>query len=342
MGLKGVFGLREALYYELEGDKIRCLLCPKACLLGEGQVGVCGVRVVEGGRLYAENYGLLAAANWDPIEKKPLYHFFPGRQILSLGTVGCNLHCSFCQNWSLARGKPDQCADAVSPRGVLAMLEHGGGDNKALGVAYTYNEPFVWYEFVLETAQLLHGLGYKNVLVTNGFVNPEPLIDLLPYIDAMNIDLKAFNDSFYPKRCRGEREPVMRTIETAVRHCHVEITCLLIPSLNDDLAEQEEMARWLASLDPDLVLHYSRYFPNYRLDLPPTPPELMEKVVETAKKHLNYVYPGNINLPGASDTYCPGCRNLLVSRSGYQAKIVGLEGANCNRCGRTSNIIGPV
>jgi pyruvate formate lyase activating enzyme len=336
-----VVGLREALYYQLEGERVRCLLCPKACLLGEGQVGVCGVRLAEGGRLYTENYGLLAAANWDPIEKKPLYHFFPGRQILSLGTVGCNLHCSFCQNWSLARGKPDQCIDVIKPEGVLAMLENQRGATRALGVAYTYNEPFIWYEFVLETAQLLHERDYKNVLVTNGYVNPEPLAELLPYIDAMNIDLKAYNDRFYPERCRGEREPVIKTIETAVRHCHVEVTCLLIPGLNDDLNEQEEMSRWLAGLNPDLVLHYSRYFPGYKLDLPPTPPETMEKVLESAKKHLHYVYAGNIDLPGASDTCCPGCGNLLLSRSGYQTKVVGLKGANCNKCGRPSAIILP-
>ncbi|MFU8795451.1 MAG: AmmeMemoRadiSam system radical SAM enzyme [Dethiobacteria bacterium] len=333
--------MHKALYFQVEQDKVRCLLCPKYCLLGEGQIGLCGVRTLEAGILYAANYGCLAAANWDPIEKKPLYHYYPGHEILSLGTIGCNFHCTFCQNWTLARGKQEQCVEMIKPDAVLAMLKREGGPKNVIGVAYTYNEPMVWYEFVLETSRLLHQHGYRNVLVTNGFINPEPLSELLPYIDAMNIDVKGFTDRFYRKYCKGEKEPVIKTVETAVNYCHVEVTCLLIPTLNDDPAEQEELARWLSGLNPDCVLHYSRYFPQYKLELPPTPVSVMEETLEIARRYLRYVYPGNIDLPGASDTFCPHCQNLLIARNGYRIKILGLVEQHCNNCGNAVNIILP-
>lgn len=330
-----------ARYYRREKDKIRCLLCPTFCLLEEGRVGACGVRRVEGGELYEANYGRLAAVQLDPVEKKPLYHYYPGRQILSLGTCGCNLHCSFCQNWTLARGEPELAEQVVSPADILAMLERQGGPGKAFAVAYTYNEPLVWYEFVFNTARLLHEHGYRNVLVTNGYINPEPLHELLPYIDAMNIDLKAFRDSFYRKYCRGKLEPVLETIKAAAGRCHVEITCLLIPGLNDSSDEQAKLARWLAALSPDLVLHYSRYFPQYKLDRPPTPQKDLERVRTVARQHLRYVYLGNIDLPGSADTVCPHCGNLLIIRSGYRVRLAGLEGQVCSNCRRRIDIILP-
>lgn len=333
--------MEEARFYLKEKDKLRCVLCPRFCLLGNGQVGTCGVRRVENDQFYTTNYGVLAAANWDPIEKKPLYHFHPGRSILSVGTYGCNLLCSFCQNWSLARGKPGDAAELISPEDILGMLEKEGGPDKALGVAYTYNEPSIWYEFVYDTARLLHDKGYCNVLVTNGYINREPLKELLPFIDAMNIDVKAFSESFYREYCHGLRDPVIETVEAAAKKCHVEITCLLIPTLNDSSDEQEALARWLGEINPDLVLHYSRYFPQYKLDLPATPPEVMERARETAKKYLRYVYLGNIILPGSSDTNCPYCGNLLIMRGGSSIRMTGLDGSNCNSCSNKINIVLP-
>lgn len=325
--------MQQARYYREEVKQVRCLLCPTACLLKNGQTGNCGVRKAVDGDLYSTNYGYVAAAHWDPIEKKPLYHFYPGRSILSIGTYGCNFFCPFCQNWSLARGKPEQSANIFSPQEILTALQKEGGPEKTLGVAYTYNEPLVWYEFVFDTAQLLHKEGYKNVLVTNGYINSEPLSELLPFIDAMNIDMKAFNDTFYSKYCRGSRQAVIKTVEMAVKNCHVELTCLLIPGLNDNADEQEEMARWLSNLNPDLVLHYSRYFPQYKLDLPPTEPQVMEEMLAVAKKYLHYVYLGNIDLPGSADTVCPHCGNLLIVRSGYRVQLTGLNGQYCQNCG---------
>ncbi|MFO7952302.1 MAG: AmmeMemoRadiSam system radical SAM enzyme [Bacillota bacterium] len=333
--------MHKARFYQKEAENIRCLLCPRKCLIAEGKEGTCGVRQVSGGELYTINYGRLAAINYDPIEKKPLYHFYPGSSILSLGTFGCNLLCSFCQNWTLSRGKPDQHSEEIKPEDVLKMLENKGGPGKVPGVAYTYNEPLIWYEFVYDTARLLHEHGYKNVLVTNGYINPEPLAELLPFIDAMNIDVKAFNDSFYQQYCRGERESVIRTVEMSVKHCHVEVTCLLIPGLNDNAEEQEKLARWLGNLNPDLVMHYSRYFPQYKLDLPPTSPQLMEQVKEIAGKHLRYVFLGNIDLPGASNTLCPHCGNLLIERSMYRVRLVGLDRAYCNNCRNRVSIVMP-
>jgi len=333
--------LQKARFYQKKEDKINCLLCPHSCLLGEGKVGICGVREVKDNELFSTNYGCLAAANRDPIEKKPLYHFYPGHSILSVGTFGCNLQCSFCQNWTLARGRPEQAAEVISPADVLKMLENEGGPDNVPGVAYTYNEPVIWYEFVYDTACLLHEHGYKNVLVTNGFINNQPLKELLPFIDAVNIDVKAFNDSFYQQYCRGLRQPVVETVEAAVNECHVEVTCLLIPGVNDSSVEQEEFARWLGNLNPDLVLHYSRYFPHYKLDLPPTPPQVMEKAKEIAQKHLRYVFLGNIDLPGSADTICPHCGNLLITRSGYRVRLPGLDGNYCNNCGNRIGIILP-
>ncbi len=331
--------MHKAKYYQKKNDLIDCMLCPRNCRLSEGQVGTCGVRQVIDNELYSTNYGCLAALNWDPIEKKPLYHFYPGKTILSLGTFGCNLLCSFCQNWTLARGNPEQAAKVINPEDVLRMLEREGGPENVPGVAYTYNEPFIWYEFVYDTSRLLHDNGYKNVLVTNGYVNRVPLEEIIPYIDAMNIDVKAFNDAFYKDYCRGSKGPVIKTLELAVKKCHVEVTCLLIPTVNDDPGEQESLARWLGSLSPDLVLHYSRYFPNYKLDKPPTPVYVMEKARAIARQYLNYVFLGNVELPNAADTNCPHCGNLLIARSGYRVRIPGLEGNCCNNCHRYINLV---
>ncbi len=331
---------RRALFYTKEGNKIRCLLCPRRCLLSEGQVGFCGVRRMEQGELLADNYALCAALQWDPIEKKPLYHFYPGRQILSLGTYGCNLRCSFCQNWSLARGKPADDTAAITPAEVLAMIQRRKSPAETAGVAYTYNEPSVWYEFVFDTARLLKEEGYRNTLVTNGYISCEPLQELLPYIDAMNIDLKAFSDSFYEKHCGATRSPVLETVERAAAVAHVEVTCLLIPTLNDSPAEIARLSEWLAGVDPDLPLHFSRYFPSYQMTLPPTPAETMLMARKIAQEKLNYVYLGNIDLPGGSDTLCPQCGALLISRRGYRTRITGLSGNICLACGAEISLIG--
>ncbi len=284
--------MHPAKYGQVLADgRVECRLCPHHCKINEGQRGICRVRTNQAGQLYSLNYGQLAACALDPIEKKPLFHFYPGWNILSLGTVGCNLGCSFCQNWTIAHGDPD--ALEISPEKAVELALIRGG-TKNLGLAYTYSEPLMWYEFVLDTAPLVRENGLKNVLVTNGYIEDEPLRELLPYIDAMNIDVKAFKEDYYGKLCRGKLAPVMKTVELAVQHCHVEVTTLLVTDLNDSKEEVSNLAQWLASINKEIPLHLSRYFPNYQLDKPPTPKERLLQAYEVAKEYLDYVYLGNV------------------------------------------------
>lgn len=334
--------MREALYYSFDDNLIRCELCPKGCRLKEGQTGACGVRLAEEGKLFALNYNRCASLGVDPIEKKPLYHFYPGWLILSAGTFGCNLHCSFCQNWTLARGENQQGTENLTAEGLLQILRERKSEEQ-LGVAYTYNEPSVWYEFVLESSRLLYEHNYKNILVSNGMINAKPLAELLPYIHGMNVDVKAFSDSFYLDQCRGTGlDVVKRTVEQAIQHCHVELTYLVIPSLNDSPAEIENFATWVASLNRDIPVHFSRYYPQYRLKLPPTPLETLERAWETARQKLSYVYLGNVPDNRHSNTYCPVCAKLLIERRSYGIKKHGLEGKNCCACGNTIHLTGHI
>ncbi|HHT46891.1 MAG TPA: AmmeMemoRadiSam system radical SAM enzyme [Firmicutes bacterium] len=334
--------MQEARFYSREKDSVICRLCPQECNLKEEQEGICGVRRVEGGRLLTMNYGLCGALAFDPVEKKPLYHFYPGYDILSLGSNGCNLHCSFCQNWALARGRASKELKEISAKDLLDIL----GDRPAreqLGIAYTYNEPTVWYEFVRDTAEMVAGEGYKNVLVTNGFINEEPLKELLPFIHGMNIDVKAFQDSFYRRYCHGKGyKQVLKTVELALSKCHVELTYLIVTSLNDSPEEIRNFIDWVASLDKEIPVHFSRYFPGYRLDMPPTPLEIMENAWETAREKLSYVYLGNVADDKRSSTYCPDCGQLLISRNGYRLKNIGLKDKSCKKCGHTIMLTGHI
>lgn len=285
--------MKEALYYEkLDNGRVRCLLCPHGCVLPQDGTGVCRARRNMDGRLYSLNYSRVTSVALDPIEKKPLHRFRPGSLILSAGTFGCNLKCSWCQNWTIAH--TDARTMELTPAG-LADLAKQYASRGSIGVAYTYNEPSIWYEFVFDTARLVREQGFVNVLVTNGFINPEPLEQLLPYIDAMNIDVKAFTEEFYGKYCKGSLSSVMDTVERAARSCHVEVTTLVIPGLNDSPEEIERLAAWLASISPDIVLHLSRFFPCYRMnDIMPTPRQTLENARSSAMKHLEHVLLGNI------------------------------------------------
>ena len=283
--------MHEALYYEKISDKkVRCHLCPYECLIAPGNRGACGVRQNIDGILYSLIYGKTTGLSLDPIEKKPLYHYHPGEFILSLGTRGCNLHCDFCQNWQTSQDVNGPMNDIKSEEVVRKAKEAG-----SFGIAYTYNEPFIWYEFVLDTAKLARKNGLKNVFVTNGFVNRRPLEEMLPYIDAMNIDLKAFDEDFYIKVCKGKLKPVLDVIKISAKACHVELTNLIIPTLNDSENSIRKMVDWIYSnLGPEVPLHLSRYFPCYKMDLPPTPVETLKKAQNLAKEKLKHVYIGNV------------------------------------------------
>ncbi len=331
--------MREAMYWEkTQDEKVQCRLCPQKCVIAAGRKGFCRVRKNEGGTLFTVNYGKCSSYGMDPIEKKPLYHFYPGSYIFSVGTFGCNLRCGFCQNWTIAQGDPDTVITTPGKLVEIAAADHQG--HRSVGIAYTYSEPFMWYEFVYDTARLAREAGLKNVLVTNGFVNPEPLALILPLIDAMNIDVKGFSDSYYNETCVGELHPVLRTVETASKQCHVEVTTLLVTGLNDSEQEITDLIDWLAGVDKEIPLHLSRYFPNYKMDLPPTPLDTMERAREIAMKKLSHVYLGNVPGSKANNTYCPECGEFLVGRGGDRAENKGLEDKKCRRCGRKINIIG--
>lgn len=328
--------MREAMYYQPHRQGVLCNLCPKGCIINEGRTGFCRVRKNIGNKLYTENYASCSSCALDPIEKKPLYHFYPGSLVLSLGTWGCNFSCTFCQNWQIAQELPNT-TELLPSKAVEIAEQYKAQGN--IGIAYTYSEPSVWYEYVLETAKLTKEAGLKNVLVTNGFINPEPLKELLPYIDAMNIDVKAFNNNFYQSVCAGGLEAVKETVELAVKFCHVEITTLLVPGLNDDEKEITTMSKWLAGLNPDIPLHFSRYFPNYKMKIPPTSEHVMEMAKKQAGDYLNYVYLGNMS-GGGGNTYCPKCDQLVIDRTRLQSHLRNEK--NCPRCGALITIIGEV
>ncbi|MDD5746070.1 MAG: AmmeMemoRadiSam system radical SAM enzyme [Candidatus Omnitrophica bacterium] len=283
--------LKEALYYTpLKDRSVRCLLCPKYCVIADGRSGFCRARVNNGGKLYSLIYGKTTGMALDPIEKKPLYRFHPGEPILSLGTRGCNFGCLFCQNWHISQNS-GAAVETVTAQQLVDEARRLG----SFGIAYTYNEPFIGYEFMAETARLAKKNGLENVLVTNGYVNPEPLEEILPLIGAMNIDLKAMDDKFYSSICKGTLEPVLRTIERACKSCHVELTNLVIPTLNDSDDHFQKLTDWIFDhTGADTPLHFSRYFPGYEMDLPPTPARTLQRACAIARKKLNFVYVGNI------------------------------------------------
>jgi len=334
--------MHEALFYEKkDNNRVQCRLCPKICTIGEGRTGFCRVRRNRGGALYAANYGQVSSYGLDPVEKKPLYHFYPGSYIFSLGTVGCNLRCGFCQNWEIAHGDPDT-VDFSPARVVETARKQVTRGYPNIGIAYTYSEPFMWYEFVRDTARLAGEAGLKNVLVTNGYINEQPLREILPCIDAMNIDVKGFTDDYYRKNCIGRLEPVMRTVEIAHRECHVELTTLLVTGLNDSPGEIERLVDWVASLNVNIPLHFSRYFPNYQVNLPPTPLDTLKQAREIARKKLSYVYIGNAPELNADDTPCPQCGCVVLERPGYKVRATGLDGRNCRYCGQEITLVGDV
>ena len=334
--------MHEALFYTAENEgKVRCNLCPHNCLLSPGRKGICKVRFNKDGKLYTGVYGCIAASHSDPIEKKPLYHFFPGCEILSIGSPGCNLRCMFCQNFTLS-----QCEtlDAIkhldlSPR---QLVDHALEIPWNIGIAYTYNEPTVAYEMMLETAGLSKTAGLKNVVISNGFINRGPLEQILPYIDAFNIDLKAFTEGFYRKITGGSLRPVLDTLKTIyLAGKHLEITMLVIPSLNDSETEFAEMLNWIATeLSPDVPFHLSRYFPAWKMELPPTPTETLQRLADLASKRLLFVYTGNVSKNNYSNTKCPDCHNLLIERQRYNTRIAGLApDGKCNHCGAVIPVV---
>lgn len=287
---------KEAMFFHPEAGKIRCYLCPHYCLIAKEHIGFCGVRQCgeEDGelKLFTLNYGEITSVSLDPIKKKPLYHFYPDKNILSVGSFGCNFKCSFCQNYSISQYRADS---QFVPLEEMADISLNNPDS--IGLAFTYNEPSIWYEYVYDVAGEIkrRNREHKIVLVTNGYINDEPINKLLPYVDAMNIDLKG-DEEFYNSICKGKMEPVMNTIRTADRAgCHIEITTLLISGENSSQGALEKLGGFLASVNKNIVLHVSRYFPQYKMKRPATDIEDLKKAYRQLKKELNNVYVGNVS-----------------------------------------------
>ncbi len=320
--------MKEAAYYEkLEDGKVQCHLCPKECVIVDGKKGFCRARTNLEGTLYSDIYEHILACNLDPIEKKPLYHFHPGKPILSVGTKGCNQRCDFCQNWEMI--ETDVSGTYITSDEIAAMADRGG----SVGVAYTYNEPLIWFEFVLECAEKVRKRGLLNVLVTNGYVNREPLEELLPFIDAMNIDVKSMEPAFYEKICKSSLDPVLETCRRAKKSCHIEITNLLIPGLNDSDELIGRLVEFVLELGRDIPLHFSAYYPCYKMKIPPTPFKSLLRAYEIAREKLDYVYLGNVRTEQGGLTVCPSCGNVVIERDGYITRKTGLEGSACSACG---------
>ncbi len=321
----------EAEFYERVGaNQVQCHLCPHECRIGPGDTGRCGVRRNDAGTLRASAYGAITSLAVDPIEKKPLYHFLPGAPILSAGSYGCNLSCRFCQNAEISQAI--RGGRAVTAEGLVNLARDEPGN---AGISYTYNEPLINYEFVRDCAALAHERNLANVLVSNGYIRPEPFERLAPLIDAMNLDIKSMADDFYVKLCGARVAPVLETARRAKTHMHLEITNLVIPGENDSDDDLRGLAQWVSeNLGRDTPVHYTRYHPAYRMTTPATPDSTLLRARELAGPYLDFIYLGNTMLPGTSDTRCPHCGALAVTRSGFRARIVGLDAdGHCGGCG---------
>ncbi|MBN1799179.1 MAG: AmmeMemoRadiSam system radical SAM enzyme [Spirochaetales bacterium] len=317
-----------------EDKKVQCELCPNNCLISPGKTGICKVRLNKEGTLVLPYYGKLSAVALDPIEKKPLYHFYPGTSILSIGFVGCSFHCPFCQNYHISQST-QAATEYISPVDLVDLAMR----KDSLAIAYTYSEPLIHLEYVLDAAKLAKGKGIKNVLVSNGFINPGPAEELLEVLDAANIDLKCYTDEFYRKEIGGRLEAVKRFIKQAAGKIELEVTTLVIPGKNDRREEIAEIARFLSGLDPAIPYHLSCYYPTYKYAIPGTQPQTVIELAEHAKKYLKYVYVGNVGLY-STGTVCPSCGNILIERRGYSVAFPGVENGSCRQCGEKIAIPG--
>lgn len=328
--------LKEGSFYQkLDQQAVQCQICPRACLIPLGRRGYCQTRENRNGRLYTLVYAKPVSIHIDPIEKKPLFHFFPSTTAYSVATAGCNLKCKFCQNWEISQSRPEELDYLyLEPKDLVERVKESGSPT----IAYTYNEPTVFYEYMLETARLAREQGIKNIMHSNGFINEEPLKALAQYLDAANIDLKGFSDEYYAEISEGSLAPVLNSLKVLKKEgVHIEVTTLLLSGFNDDEESLRKMCLWIKdNLGPDTPLHFSRFFPMYKLtSLNPTPVESLQRArgIATASG-LRYVYIGNIPANPAENTYCPGCGKIVIERRGYFIAQNNLEEGRCKFCGK--------
>lgn len=326
--------LKEAMFYEdLGNNLVRCALCPNRCVIAEGQRGLCGVRINKYGKLYTLGYGNPCAVHVDPIEKKPLFHFLPTTGVFSIATAGCCLRCKYCQNWEISQAKPDETRNLdMPPEKVVELAKK----YNAKSIAYTYTEPTVFFEYMLEIARLARKEGIKNVIVSCGYINPDPLKELCRYLDAGNVNLKGFSDEFYTSLTQGKLEPILDTMKILRDEGKwFEVTYLVIPEWSDDTKQINDFINWVIdNLGVDQPVHFLRFMPAYKLkNLPPTPPKTLINAREMAlKQGLKYVYVGNLSGLDAENTYCPECGMVLIKRRGFAVNEVNMKNGRCETC----------
>jgi pyruvate formate lyase activating enzyme len=329
-------GVKEAKYYErLEEKKVQCKLCPQECRVADLERGTCGVRENRSGTYYTLVHSSPCAAHIDPIEKKPIFHYFPATEAFSIATAGCNFVCKFCQNWEISQKRPEQVEHmTMTPEQVIALAKQRGCKT----VAHTYTEPVVFYEYMLDCAVLGKEKGVPNVMISNGYIQEKPMRELCKYLGAVKIDLKAFTEKFYKEMCSGKLKPVLDTLKVLKdEKMWFEIVVLLIPTLNDSKNEISQMTKWIVKeLGPDVPVHFSRYYPTFMLkNIPPTPPETVLQARTIAMNNgVKFAYVGNMLSEGES-TYCPSCGKVLIQRMRYVTRIQGMKGNKCKYCNET-------
>jgi len=327
--------LKEALFYKkLENKAVQCQLCPRKCMIPNGRRGFCQVRENRDGILYTLVYAKPVAVHVDPIEKKPLFHFLPGTSAFSIATAGCNLRCKFCQNWEISQKRPEEVKYVyLEPEDLIKQVLESGSPT----IAYTYSEPTIFYEYMLETAKLARERGIKNIMHSCGYINEQPLRQLAKYLDAANIDLKAFTDDYYTKMSEATLEPVLKSLKILKEEgVHLEITNLILSGYNDDKDSLVKMCLWIKeNLGSDIPLHFSRAFPMYKLlSINPTPVETLEKARQIALDcGLKYIYIGNVAGNPAENSYCPRCERIVIKRAGYIILENNLKDGKCKFCG---------
>ncbi len=328
---------KKAMFWvKREKGAVQCMLCPRRCFIPEGQKGICRTRQNIKGVLFTLNYNNPVAVHNDPIEKKPFFHVWPGARALSIALAGCNMRCLFCQNWQISQAEPGQLPSYnLSPQQAVDLAKEHNID----WIVYTYSEPTVFYEYMLETARKAKQAGLMNGMHSCGYINPEPLKQLLPYMDAVNIDLKGFSEEFYNKiGLMASIRPVLESLKIIKGSgVWLEITCLIIPGVNDSPDKVREMSKWIVeNLGGDVPVHFSRFYPQYKMtNLPPTPVSVLERCAEIAREEgIRYVYIGNVPGHNREDTYCPFCGRLLIDRDGYDIIENNIENGKCKFCGK--------
>ena len=329
-------GMKEAMYYEKWGDDaVKCLLCPTGCMLTTGQRGFCRVREPVDGKLYSLVYELVCAIHIDPIEKKPMYHMLPGSRSLSIATAGCNSRCKYCQNWTISQKTPEE---TTNKRVSCQNLTASALKNNCATIAYTYTEPIVFYEYMVDAAKIAKKNGIRNVMVTGGKINPEPMKEASKHVHAANIDLKGFNKDYLREVCAQDLDNILKALVTMKDNgMWIELTNLIVPTLNDNMDEIRRMTVWIKNtLGADTPLHFSRFWPQYKLrSLYPTPVETLQKAKDIAMEEgLNYVYVGNVPGLDASDTICPNCKKIVIKRAGFFVRENNLFEGCCKFCGQ--------